>query len=229
VKKSKLFTFEGQDLERSFKIDPFTDKKIYSFTLGGNECISKNLDDKIAESLGRYALIDKDLDYIIRAVNLAITMTSDNLDVVSNLRSYQYIQNSDELTTIQHSLFSSAVVAYGKCFASAEGRGIKLDKASVFKNANHSLLDAHSNIIDIRNNYIAHAGNTFMENHTVQLVYHPDKERNISPFISVDTDFISHVSQSTFKKYMVVFEHVSAHVKNKMNKIYEKIKQEKSY
>ncbi|WP_166372114.1 hypothetical protein [Psychromonas sp. SA13A] len=229
MKKSKLFTFEGQDLERSFKIDPFTDKKIYSFTLGGNECISKNLDDKIAESLGRYALIDKDLDYIIRSVNLAIAMTSDNLDVVSNLRSYQYIQNSDELKTIPHSLFSSAVVAYGKCFASAEGRGIKLDKVSVFENANRSLLDTHSNIIDTRNNYIAHAGNTFMENHTVQVVYHPDKERNISPFISVDTDFISHVSQSTFKKYMVVFEHVSAHVKNKMNKIYEKIKQEKSY
>ncbi len=226
MKNIKLFTFEGQDLVRSFNIDPLTDQRSYSFTLAGRLCASKELTDKYSESLGKYALIDKDLDYIIRTVKLVISLTDDKIDLTSNKHSYQYISKSDDLTIIQRSLFSSAVIAYGKCFASANGRGVKLEKTSVFKNEASNLLEIHANIIDARNDYIAHAGKTFMENFSVHLVSHPDKERDIPAFISVDTDFINHVSRNTFIKYMMVFEHVSAHVKQKMEHLYEKINKE---
>jgi hypothetical protein len=55
------------------------------------------------------------------------------------------------------------VVLYGKCFTDAsKGRKIKIESKVILK-ANQNLLKLHNEIMSMRHNYIAHAGNTAFE------------------------------------------------------------------
>ena len=54
---------------------------------------------------------------------------------------------------VSHSLWVNAVILYGKCFASAEGRKIKLEEHHVRK-YNEDALDYHRSLLDLRNQYI---------------------------------------------------------------------------
>ena len=51
----------------------------------------------------------------------------------------------------------SAVITYGRCFASADGRGTKLEISHVKELGKNELM-FHNELIELRNQYIAHSG-----------------------------------------------------------------------
>ncbi|MCC5902736.1 MAG: hypothetical protein JJT87_12530 [Halomonas sp.] len=65
--------------------------------------------------------------------------------------------NDTANTDVAYSLWMSAIVTYGKCFATAKGRRIKIESNHVLK-ADSEALDFHQSILDMRNEYFAHAG-----------------------------------------------------------------------
>lgn len=64
-------------------------------------------------------------------------------------------------TIINQSLSFFAIITYSKCFTSNNGRGTSLNTGDVFKNADESLLAEHKRILELRNEYVAHAGSTY--------------------------------------------------------------------
>lgn len=57
----------------------------------------------------------------------------------------------------------SSVITYGKCFASASGRGVKLTKKKYVGPLGQPYLDCHEKLIDDRHQYVAHAGESLNE------------------------------------------------------------------
>jgi len=88
-----------------------------------------------------YILIRKDLELVIEAI--------------SQLKS----NNNSKITSQSLSFFS--IVTYSKCFASNSGRGPSLNFREVFKAAGDELTIEHNRILNLRNDYVAHAGNSF--------------------------------------------------------------------
>lgn len=67
----------------------------------------------------------------------------------------EQVDNDD----IKYSLWLSSVVTYAKCFVSADGRGVKLEEQHISK-FNPEALSYHQQLIDLRNSYFAHAGDS---------------------------------------------------------------------
>lgn len=80
-----------------------------------------------------------------------------------------------EDSNIAYSLWMSAIVTYGKCFASAEGRRVKLEREHV-KRFNSEAIDYHDALIAQRNEYFAHAGENAYETANVGVILAPEDE-----------------------------------------------------
>ena len=65
------------------------------------------------------------------------------------------LRNSED--SIAELRWHSAVITYGRCFVSANGRGIKLENAHV-QGLGKNQTALHHNIMELRNQYIAHSG-----------------------------------------------------------------------
>jgi hypothetical protein len=57
--------------------------------------------------------------------------------------------------TVERSLFISSIITYGRCFTQTRGRGTKLDKSDSIK---PQFIELHEYIMELRHEYIAHAG-----------------------------------------------------------------------
>ncbi|MBT6685170.1 MAG: hypothetical protein HN704_08160 [Bacteroidetes bacterium] len=84
-----------------------------------------------------------------------------DLQYVKQLLEYMKGQEDDELLT--KSYWISCIIIYGKCFTdAAKGRGTTLNKEDIFS-ANSNLGKFHEELMDMRHNYIAHAGDSIFE------------------------------------------------------------------
>jgi len=72
-------------------------------------------------------------------------------------------------TNLQKAIVRSLVVTYGKCFAAAEGRKTKLNSEII----PNELIELHKYLIDMRNGYVAHAGESTHESCKYVLVIPP--------------------------------------------------------
>jgi hypothetical protein len=97
-----------------------------------------------------YMSIKSDLEYVRSLINMLkrkISKSEKNED--------------DEL--IEKSIWISSIITYCKCFTNAsKGRQVQLDKKNLFKNK-PQLSSFHEEIMEMRNNYIAHAGQSSFE------------------------------------------------------------------
>ncbi len=106
---------------------------------------------------------------------------------------------STENQNVSYSLWMSAVITYGKCFATAKGRRIKLEKLHVEK-FDPEALDFHSAIIDLRNEYFAHAGNNDYEHYQVCIILAP----------STDPPAVLGATHTSFKKNVALEDELNA-------------------
>lgn len=73
------------------------------------------------------------------------------------------------------SLLFASVIKYARCFTEAEGRGTSLNSAHVFKDSRQIYLSFHKNIMELRNQYLAHAGENAPESRIMIALLNPDK------------------------------------------------------
>ncbi|WP_019407701.1 hypothetical protein [Pseudomonas psychrophila] len=116
------------------------------YLLDGKPARHKLLLSKRAKQAGNFKLIHKDLEYVEKSLAILTTINSST---------FFNIDSNDDI--VKRSLFTSSVITYGKCFATGELRGVKLDISFIKKIFTPKLLSRHKNIIEIRNKYIAHA------------------------------------------------------------------------
>lgn len=80
--------------------------------------------------------------------------------------------NSDD---VAYSLWMSAIVTYGKCFATAKGRKSKLEESHV-KSIGEEEVEFHRSILAMRNEYFAHAGVNEYEKATTLVILNPESQ-----------------------------------------------------
>jgi len=104
----------------------------------------------------------------------SLTMIASDLKRVASFLKLIRGQIEPELVD---ALWSAAVVGYARCFVSSEGRGTKLERRDHIQNLSPALLKCHDFILNARHNFVAHAGDTKMEQSAVHIVLQPQSSR----------------------------------------------------
>ena len=99
------------------------------------------IDTPEAKRFAGFILMNKDIDLVLEAID--------------------QMANYENSLIIQQSLMFFAVVTYAKCFTTNDGSRPSLDVNYIFKESDQVLKEEHDRIINLRNSYVAHAGNEF--------------------------------------------------------------------
>ncbi len=162
------------------------------------------LEDKHFKTLSSYHLIRNDLEFAHNALN--------SLSKLNN--------TTDEI--IKKSLWFASSISYAKCFTQAKGRGLKLEGAQVFKDADKSLSDSHTLIMSERHNYIAHAGNSGYENSKTMLALSPNVGNKERFGLYHTMGLVLALPEERISKNVQLIEHVLKHIEMKLDKLYPK-------
>jgi hypothetical protein len=76
---------------------------------------------------------------------------------------------------IAYSLWMSAITTYGKCFATAKGRKIKIEEHHV-RQYDEDAIEFHRSILKMRNEYFAHAGVNEYEKASTIVILEPESQ-----------------------------------------------------
>lgn len=170
----------------------------------GNLCPYVILDSRLSKQLAAYTSMFKDLNECLHSI--------------SYLKSILYSKKVEQVVT--QSLLFASIVKYAKCFTSGEGRGTSLNSKNVFKKELLKHKEFHNEVMHIRNQYLAHAGNTAHETRAMVAILNPDLEdKRIDRLIYAG--FSLKDDDSNIDNYIELINSVLLHVKNRMTKIEE--------
>ena len=112
-------------------------------------------------------------------------------------------------------MFKNSILSYAKCFSSSGGGKVSLDAREVFKNE-PELKENHFALMDMRNEYIAHNGNSDFE---LAIVFQKKVEDEI--VLSQTITFKSPVGK--YEKFFDLFDHCTNYIIEKVNKKVDKL------
>lgn len=93
---------------------------------------------------------------------------------------------------VKASMFKAIIIQYAKCFTKAWGRAAKLEAKSVF-HSQEDHLEIHDEVMEMRNNYIAHAGKGKYDYGAMVMYLNPDTDKpGIGRIIHADLKFLDH-------------------------------------
>ncbi len=139
-----------------------------------------------------------------------------------------YLKNSDEKNPLlRNAIWESVIVKYGRCFVSAaEGRGIKIEDGEVFKSAEGNISEIHTHLMNERNNFAAHSGDSTSDVVSSRLALMPPKIGKELVMIYSSRDFVTSPQGSVIQEIQDLFSYVIDHVDKKLDKIFIKLKSE---
>ncbi len=129
-----------------------------------------------------------------------------------------YVQNNPGVPPIvKTSMFKSFIIQYSKCFTQAKGRKVKVEAESVFRE-HDELLVIHKEVIQMRHNYIAHAGEGKYEYGAMVIYLTPDIETpSIERIFYSDLKFMDHSLE--IPGYFRICECVLEYLDSKLEKL----------
>ncbi|MBW7886687.1 MAG: hypothetical protein H3C34_29475 [Caldilineaceae bacterium] len=190
--------------------------RIYSYK--GKVCKRIPLDSQLAKQLAGYVLIEKDLRSASLWLSEIQKIRGDDalLDARGNRRS-----SDRERYNVVKALFVAALTFYGKAFAQAEGRRVKLERRQL----NAEFHAAHDNAISFRNNFAAHSGAKSLERARVAIAL-PPKGKHTPPNLYREMDQSDWAMQQEGKTFAELFSHVHLIPVRKMAELERKIMDE---
>lgn len=96
---------------------------------------------------------------------------------------------------IKRALFKSLIITYGRCFTSSRARGTKLDERAVFEKATQQIIEWHTYMTGLRDNYIAHHSDSTREVNKLYFVIPPDKCPDKTPGIITTSEQITWLTE----------------------------------
>lgn len=163
------------------------------YWLDGKPARFKTLLSKIAKQTGNFKLIHKDLEYVEKSLTLLNTLDASHIFNID-----------DDHDIIKRSLFIASTITYGKCFATGELRGVKLDISFIKKILTPKLLSRHKNIIEIRNKYIAHASTAAHEKAHTFIAFDHNPPPNRQPRTYTHAEFIASPSPKFIDEFLQI-------------------------
>lgn len=116
---------------------------------------------------------------------------------------------------LAHGMFKNSVLSYAKCFSSSGSGKVSLDAKEIFKNE-PKLKEIHFALMEMRNEYIAHNGNSDFE---LAIVFQKKVEKEIT--LRQTITFKS--PNGEYEKFFDLFEHCTNYVIEKVNKKLDKL------
>lgn len=146
-------------------MDPESGEVVRSYYYKGKKCKRVPLKSKLASQLAGYKLIDKDLRSCINWLLLIEGLSERSGDREKN---YSISPNRETFNLVK-GLYVAMITFYGKCFASCEGRKVKLERNQLAE----EFRSLHDLCIEHRNNFTAHSGAARIEECEIALVHSP--------------------------------------------------------
>ena len=211
VKKRMIKSLDGSDFHQEFhaevNVNPETLECDPEYYAAGVKLVKREITTEQAKKYAAHSLIAKDLKYLIKMMKYASSIALEgNPDEESTS---VFVRNEiDYKSDILKAIYISSVVTYGKCFAQAHGRKVKLDREAIFKDASKIVKDAHDDLMAQRNDYVAHGGNTKYESAKTFLLLHPSIEEKLPPVITTSAMHVYGFSKSEYSRFLDLFEYV---------------------
>ncbi|MDH5216702.1 MAG: hypothetical protein OEX19_03335 [Gammaproteobacteria bacterium] len=174
----------------------------------GKNCEVLRIEHKLIDRLSGLLLIQKDLE-LSQAVFSRL------------IEEYK----ADRESILLQSYWFTGIISYGKCFAGAEGRKTKLEKRDHLKEAPEKLVSAHDNLIELRNQYVAHGGVSLNERADIWVALFPDpaSKELAAIFETVSYSFSATVEEIELNLELV--EMVKARVDVMLEKQWKKVEE----
>ncbi|QSW89602.1 hypothetical protein J0383_02005 [Flavobacterium endoglycinae] len=118
---------------------------------------------------------------------------------------------------LSHGMFKNSILSYSKCFSSFSTGKVSLDPKDVFKNE-PKLKEIHLNLMDMRNQYIAHNGTSDFE---LEIVF----QKKVKDQITLNQTITYKEPVSEYEKFFDLFEHCSNYILKKVSKKADKIEE----
>jgi len=84
----------------------------------------------------------------LTSITLDLAFIKDSIGLLNEIK-------NNEQKTIERSIFISSIITYGRCFTKTRGRGTTLESKDYIK---PQYKDLHEHLMELRHEYIAHAG-----------------------------------------------------------------------
>ncbi|MDN3640779.1 hypothetical protein QWY82_18415 [Simiduia curdlanivorans] len=208
------------------EVDPNTYEIKHQYFRDGKECQKVILLSEQAKNFAAYALIKKDLKYVLKAFKYAMSIAQDEVETEEDGDSFYYRTEIDADADILKAFYISGIVTYGKCFAKADGRRVKLEYKEIFREDEKELRKLHLELMDQRHQYVAHGGKTRYEKVNTILVLHLDKERNLTPTLMTESFHVDGFGKKDFGEFLdlvtTVDERLNELLNKKSNSLYKK-------
>jgi hypothetical protein len=188
--------------------DEDTGRFVYVTEFEGKLCPYYFHDTKIAHLYAAYNVILKDLGNAQGAFQ--------ELD-----------NNKGQAPIVRLSLLFAGIILYGKCYSEAKGRKITLNHKDVLKDMGEQFANTHEQLIDVRNQYVAHAGEGDYEQHPLSINLKPDI--NNKAILGYMINGIQQVHHEPYLKgYIDLIDKVKEYVSIKIDRIAKKLDDELS-
>lgn len=114
-------------------------------------------------------------------------------DLLETQSTINYLKDNPVIPgVVKASMFKAFIIQYAKCFTQPKGRVAKLEADSVF-DSQPDLMEIHKEVMEMRHNYIAHAGIGKYDYGAMVLYLNPDPEKpSIERIIHADLKFMDH-------------------------------------
>lgn len=128
-----------------------------SFQDQGDPCLAIILTDPRPRILGETQLIIKDLELTWASIDAGLQiLTAISAKAVDD--TLIKFTSTEVLHVLLWSSYAAAIITYGKCFAEARGRGAKFPEQKLDTFLTSEQITLHKEVIDTRNQFIAHGG-----------------------------------------------------------------------
>lgn len=211
--------------EKKEHMNPETGLVTRSYSYKGKKCTRVPLDSRLADQLAGYSLIDKDLRSCINWLNLIEETYQKNYP--QNKGNFTISPNREEFNVVK-GLYVAMITFYGKCFASCEGRKVKLERNQLIE----EFRPLHDTCIEHRNNFAAHSGAAKIEECKIALVHTPIRGYGKPVAFEIFSELqqpdalLTRGGDQSEKMLHELFEHARQIVKKKSDLLVNKIKDE---
>jgi hypothetical protein len=194
-------------MEYPMHFDEDTGRYVYLMEFEGKLCPYYFHDTKLAHQYAAYNVILKDLGNAQGAFR--------ELD-----------NNNGQAPIVRLSLLFAGIILYGKCYSVARGRKVSLNYKDVLKDI-EQFTNTHEQLIDVRNQYVAHAGEGDYEQHPLTVNLNPDF--NNKAILGYTINGIQQVHHEPYLKgYIDLIDKVKEYVSDKIDRIAMKLDDELS-
>lgn len=196
------------DGEYLMYFDLEANKHVYLMEVDGKLCPYYFHDSKISHQYTAYNAIKKDLDIAREAFKEL------------------YINRGQSLT-IRLSLLFAGIMLYGKCYSEAKGRRVKLNYKTISIEPDDKFSVIHKHLINLRNQYVAHAGEGDYEQYPLSLNLNPDiGNKKILGYMINGIQQVHH--EPFLKDYIMLIDKVIEYVSRSIHKVELKLNTELS-